>query len=399
MLGEPQRDFPSVHITGTNGKGSTAHLLSRLFAARGLYAGCYTSPHVSCLNERIQLAGRPIDDDALAEAIGDVRRVTEATDLEPSWFEIMTAAALRCFADAAVDVAVVEVGKLGRYDATNVVDGEVVVVTNVGEDHTDGGPGWRAAVAWEKAGIVKPGSTLVLGETDPDLREVFLEVEPGRTLVRGEDFDCVRNELAVGGRLLDVEATGRYSDVFLELHGGHQGDNAALALAAGEAFFDAPFAAEVVNEAFADAGLPGRLEIVGRSPLVVVDGAHNPDGAAAARRALDDDFAGAPHTFMVIGMMRERDPVRMLDEIGADRCDLLVTTTAPSPRAIPADELAQVASEAGIRCEPIADPAAAVRHATDLAAADDLVFVSGSLYVAGAARQASKTQPATTPSI
>ena len=396
LLGDPQRDFPAVHITGTNGKGSTAHLISRLFAAKGLYAGTYTSPHVSSINERIQLAGSPIDDDTFAEVLGDVRRVIEAAGIEPSWFEIMTGAALRCFADAAVDVAVVEVGKLGRYDATNVVGGDVAVVTNVGEDHTDGGVGWRAAVAWEKAGIVKPGAVLVLGETDPALREVFCEAGPSRAILRGEDFDCVRNDLAVGGRMLEVSAGGRYSDVYLELHGRHQGDNAALALAVGEAFFDAPLPAEVVSEAFANAGLPGRLEIVGRAPLVVVDGAHNPDGAAAARRALEEDFAGAARTFMVIGMMRERDPLRMFSEIGAHRCEHLVTTTAPSPRGIPAAELAQSATTAGIRCEAVSDPAAAVRRAKALAGEGDLIFVSGSLYVAGAARNAETIESAPT---
>ena len=394
VLGDPQQDFPAVHITGTNGKGSTAHLLGRLLGARGLYTGTYTSPHVSSLNERIQLAGEPIGDDVLAELLGDVRRVTDASGIAPSWFEIMTAAALRCFADSAVDVAVVEVGKLGRYDATNVVDGEVAVVTNVGEDHTDGGAGWRAAVAWEKAGIVKPGAQLVLGETDPDLRDVFCEAGPARTLLRGEDFDCARNDLAVGGRLLDVVAAGRYEDVFLGLHGRHQGDNAALALAAAEAFFGGPLPGDVVAEAFADAGLPGRLEIIGRSPLVVVDGAHNPDGASAARRALAEDFAGAQRTFMVLGMMREREPERMFEEIGAGGCELLVTTTAPSPRGIPAAELARIASAAGIRAEAVADPAAAVRRATEAAGESDLVLVSGSLYVAGAARAGRAGEPA-----
>ncbi|MCY4629878.1 MAG: Mur ligase family protein [bacterium] len=396
VLGDPQRDFPVVHVTGTNGKGSTAHLISRLLAARGLYAGTYTSPHVSSINERIQLAGAPVGDDALAELLGDARRAITAAGLEPSWFEIMTGAALRGFADAAVDVAVVEVGKLGRYDATNVVDGDVAVVTNVGEDHTDGGPGWRAAVAWEKAGIVKPGAVLVLGETDPALGEVFCEAGPSRTLLRDQDFGCARNDLAVGGRMLDIAAGGRYEDVFLELHGRHQGDNAALALAACEAFFDAPLPEGVVREAFAGAGLPGRLEVVGRAPLTVVDGAHNPDGASAARVALEEDFAGAARTFMVIGMMRERDPQRMFAEVGADRCELLVTTTAPSPRGIPATELARIASEAGIRCEAVDDPAAAVRHGRAQAAEGDLVFVSGSLYVAGAARSAESIESATT---
>ncbi|MCY3560244.1 MAG: Mur ligase family protein [bacterium] len=394
VLGDPQRDFPSVHITGTNGKGSAAHLIGRLFAAQGLHAGTYASPHVSSINERISLAGAPVGDETLADLLSDVRRAVEAAGIDASWFEIMTGAALRCFADAAVDVAVVEVGKLGRYDATNVVDGQVAVVTNVGEDHTDGGPGWRAAVAWEKAGIVKPGATLVLGETDPALREVFGEAGPSRTLLREEDFACCRNDLAVGGRLLDIAAAGRYEDVFLELHGRHQGDNAALALAACEAFFDAPLAPESVSEAFAGAGLPGRLEILRRAPLVVVDGAHNPDGASAARLALDEDFAGAARTFMVLGMMRERDPRRIFDEFGAGGCELLVTTTAPSPRGIPAVELARLAREAGIRCEAVEDPAAAVAHATALASPEDLVFVSGSLYVAGAARVAETAPPA-----
>lgn len=397
VLGDPQRDFPAIHITGTNGKGSTAHLLTRLFGARGLYVGTYTSPHVSSINERIGLAGQPIDDAVLAGLLADVRRVTEASGIVPSWFEIMTGAALRCFADAAVDVAVVEVGKLGRYDATNVVDGDVAVVTNVGEDHTDGGPGWRAAVAWEKAGIVKPGKRLVLGETDPGLRDVFCEAGPSVTLLRGEDFDCVRNDLAVGGRVLDIVSAGRYTDVFLGLHGRHQGDNAALALAAAEAFFDAPLSADVVTEAFGDAGLAGRMEIIGRTPLVVVDGAHNPDGACAARRALAEDFAGGRRTLMVIGMMRERDAERMFDEIGARDCELLVTTTAPSPRGIPAAELARLAAAAGIRAEAVDDPAAAVRHAQGLAAEGDLVFVSGSLYVAGAARAVRTDEPAPFP--
>lgn len=396
VLGDPQRDFPAIHITGTNGKGSVAHLISRLFAAQGLHAGTYTSPHVSSINERIVLAGTPVSDESLADLLGDVRRAVDASGIGGSWFEIMTGAALRCFADAAVDVAVIEVGKLGRYDATNIVDGDVAVVTNVREDHTDGGPGWRAAVAWEKAGIVKPGATLVLGETAPALREVFSEAGPSRTLLRGEDFSCVRNDLAVGGRMLDVAAAGRYEDVFLELHGRHQGDNAALALAACEAFFDAPLASLSVSEAFAGAGLPGRLEVLGRAPLVVVDGAHNPDGASAARLALEEDFAGAARTFMVIGMMAEREPRRMLEEIGAHRSELLVTTTAPSPRGIPAAELARIAREAGIGCEAVEDPAAAVRRAEALASADDLVFVSGSLYVAGAARNAETVESAAT---
>ncbi len=386
LLGDPQRDFPVIHITGTNGKGSTAYLLSRLLDAQGLRVGTYTSPHVSSIYERIQLSCEPLEGERFEELLGDVRLATEALGVRPSWFEIMTAAGLRCFSDEAVDVAVLEVGKLGRFDATNVAVADVAVVTNVGEDHTDAGAGWRKAVAWEKSGIVKQGSRLVLGEIDEECEPFFAASEPGETLRLGEHFVCRRNDLAVGGRLLDVSGQGVYEDVFLPLHGAHQGRNATLALAVAEAFLDGPLPTETVAAAFTGVDIPGRLEVLGRSPLVLADGAHNPDGARAARAALVEDFAGIDRTYMVVGMMKDKNPERMLEALGAEDCDLVLAVTAPSPRAVPARELAEAASVAGYRCEAVEDTAAAVRRATGLAGGRDLIFVSGSLYVAGAAR-------------
>ena len=285
VLGDPQHAYPVIHVTGTNGKGSVTRMIAALLQARGLSVGAYTSPHLERINERLVWDGRPIDDEELGEQIGAVAAVEELAGVRPSYFEILTAAAFRWFADLAVDVAVVEVGLLGRYDATNVARAQVAVVTNVGRDHTDGGAGWRVAIASEKAGIIEPESHLVLGEIDPDIQAVFTAEGPAATWTREVDFGCEANRVAVGGRLVDLwTPSGRVEDVYLPVHGAHQGDNAALALASVEAFFGAPTDEEVVTEAFAGLELPGRFEVVRREPTVVVDGAHNVDGARAAAR-------------------------------------------------------------------------------------------------------------------
>ena len=388
-LGDPQVDYPAIHITGTNGKGSTAAILARLLEAQGLSVGTYSSPHVSDIRERLAWNGENIDDETLAELLSAVRLVEPHVEGRPSWFELLTAGALRWFADIAVDVAVVEVGKLGRYDATNVVESPVVVVTNVGDDHNDQSPGWKEAIAWEKAGIIKAGATLVLGETDPSLRQVFEAESPARMIVRDEDFECTQNVLAVGGRGLDLRTpTAAYEDVFLSLHGAYQGDNAATALAAAEEFLGQALSDEAVQEAFDGVSLPGRFEVIGREPLVIVDGAHNPDGAAAASETLADDFAAGGGVVLVVGMTRERDVEAMLKGLRAQRCEAVICCTPPSPRGLPSDELARAAGDLGIAAESAGDVAEAVRRALVLAGPDDVIFVAGSLYVAGAARDA-----------
>ena len=284
VLGDPQHDQPTVHITGTNGKGSVARLVTALVGAHDLTVGTYTSPDLEAINERISRNGIAISDDALAAVLSDLAGIEPLLQHAPSYFELLTAAAFRWFSDEAVQAAVVEVGLLGRWDATNVVDGVVAVLTNIGHDHTDGEGDWRRRIAEEKVGIVKDGATFVLGETDPALADVFAATPAASTWRRGVDFDCIDNRLAVGGRVLDLRTPGaRYDEVFLALHGAHQGENAAIALAAAEAFFGRPLADDLVAEAFAAVRNPGRFEVLRRDPLVILDGAHNPDGAASAR--------------------------------------------------------------------------------------------------------------------
>lgn len=387
LLGDPQRDMGVVHLTGTNGKGSTAMMVSRLLQSHGLSVGTYSSPHVSRINERFGHDGNEITDDDLAAVLAVVELAAGQVDAPLRYFELLTAAAYRWFADIAVDVAVVEVGMLGRYDATNVADGNVAVITNVGFDHTDGEPGWRQQIASEKAGIVKPGSTLVLGETATELRPIFFSEGAEQVLVRGEDFVCTDNRLAVGGRAITVKTPrSTYGDVFLSLHGPHQAQNATLAIAAAESFLESELVPDAVEAALGDAHLPGRFEVVNRRPLVVVDGAHNPDGARAAAATMAEDFAHGGRQFLVIGMLAGRDPVPMFEALEVASADLILTCTPPSSRAMPAEELAAVARELGLPAEPAGTAVEAVERALMLADDGDAIFVVGSLYIAGEVR-------------
>jgi dihydrofolate synthase/folylpolyglutamate synthase len=387
VLGDPQNAAPLVHITGTNGKGSTAQIATRLLEVHGLTVGTYTSPHLQRINERIAVNGQPIDDDDLAEAVRGVADAEALAGVEPSYFEILTAAAYRWFADIAVDVVVAEVGLLGRWDATNVGNGQVAVVTNVELDHTEYAGPTRLDIAREKAGIVKPGASLVLGETDPELVPVFLAEQPGETFLRDFDFGCNENALAVGGRLLELRTPGAsYTDLFLPLHGAHQGDNAAAALTAVETFFGGPLSPELVTVGFENVVTPGRFEIVGRRPLVVLDGAHNPAGADVAASVVEEEFSDIDERIYVIGMLRGRDPVAMLEAIDAASARLVIATAPATSRAIPAEEVARAATSLDIDVVVVEGVGAAVQRALDEALDNDLVLITGSLYVVGEAR-------------
>lgn len=393
LMGDPHRAYPVVHITGTNGKGSVARMVTALLAARGLRAGTYTSPHLERVNERMAWDGEPIGDDDLAEVIGAIADLEPLLDSPPTHFEILTAAAFRWFADVAVDVAVVEVGLGGRWDATNVADAQVAVLTNVSLDHAETiGPG-LADIATEKAGIVKAGSTFVLAENNPALLPIFSEAGASELWVRGTEFRCGDNRLAHDGRIVDLFTPGAaYGGVYLPVHGAYQGDNAAVALAAVEAFFGAPLAPEVVAEAFAGLRLPGRLEVVSRHPVTVLDGAHNPAGALAATAALDEAFGPAvTGRVLVVGMLKGRDPTEMLRCFDAGRARLVVACPPPSPRALPPAEVAAAARVLGTDAEVTSSVAEAVATALALAGEQELVHVTGSLYVVGAARAALHT--------
>ena len=388
VLGDPQFAYPVIHITGTNGKGSTTQMVTRLLMAHGLTVGTYTSPHLERLNERISRNAEPISDDDFVEQITALAEVELVAGVRPTYFELVTAAAFRWFADVAVDVAVIEVGMLGRWDATNVVRSQVAVLTNIGMDHNEYAGPTKADIAREKSGIVKPGSAVVIGETDPDLTRFFVEAGGATNLLRGEDFDVLENQLAIGGRLVDLRTpTTVYPDVFVPLHGRHQADNAAVALTAVEAFFAAPLADDLMREGFSEVVMPGRFEVIGRQPLVIVDGAHNPAGADVASEVFFEDFDPAGMRYLVVGCLKTRDVRELLSALRADEFDVVLTCTAPSPRGLDSSAVANIASEIGcdevIRCETTEEACA---KALRLAGVDDAILVTGSLYVVGAAR-------------
>ncbi|HZU79147.1 MAG TPA: folylpolyglutamate synthase/dihydrofolate synthase family protein, partial [Acidimicrobiales bacterium] len=352
LLGDPERQYPVLHLTGTNGKGSTARILTELLLAQGLTVGTYTSPNLARVNERLARNGEPIDDEELAEVLGALASLEPLLSARPSRFELLTAAAFLWFADSPVDVAVVEVGLGGRWDATNVVQPEVAVVTNVSYDHVEVLGPTLEDIAREKAGIVKAGCHLVLGETEPNLRAVFTSAaaSAGARAVwcRDEEFSCDDNRLAVGGRLIDLRTPGRrYDEVYLPLHGAHQGDNASLALAAAEAFFGMPLSDEVVRAALGSVTMPGRLEVVGRSPLVMLDGAHNVAGAEVLAAALRE-LHPAGHVCAVVGMLHGRDPSAIVQTLASGGVDVVVACTAPTPRAMPATVIAEAARALGL---------------------------------------------------
>jgi dihydrofolate synthase/folylpolyglutamate synthase len=419
VLGNPESAAPAIHITGTNGKTSTSRAVTALLMAKGLSVGTYTSPHLERINERLSLNGIPISDEELAQVLSDLAGleplVAGPTGQPLSWFDLLTAAALRWFADRAVDVMVIEVGIGGRWDATNVVDASVAVVTNVGLDHTEFLGPTRADVAGEKAGIVKPGATLVLGERDPQLYSIFAAEEPAALWWAGRDYAVTRNDLAVGGRALDLRTpAGEYDGVWLDLHGRHQADNFAAALVAVEAFFGAAIEDKLVREAAGSLRSPGRLEIVSRRPLVVRDGAKNLEGARAAAVAIASDFGlpafeppppagpppavaplvaasvrGAGSLILVFGMLAGKDPTEMLVALGVDHARLVVACPPPSPRAVPTSVIVEAArglDVAGLDIREAESVPDAVELALGAAGPDDLILVAGSLYVVGAAR-------------
>jgi dihydrofolate synthase/folylpolyglutamate synthase len=385
-LGDPQHAAPVVHITGTNGKGSTAQMISRLLVASGLTVGTYTSPHLERVNERISRNLEPISDEDFAEQIAAIADVAMIVGREPGYFEIMTAAAFRWFADVAVDVMVIEVGLLGRWDATNVVDATVAVVTNIGMDHMEFAGPTLEDIAREKSGIIKPGSATVVGETRPELVSIFAAAGGASMLVVDDDFELMGNRLAIGGRLLDIRTpTTIYTDVYVPLHGAHQGRNAAVALVAVETFFAAPLPEDVVLEGFGDVTMPGRFEVLGRQPLAILDGAHNPAGADTCAQVFFEDFDPEGRRILVVGTLR--DPEEMLAAFRADEFDIVFACTAPSPRGIPAAAVAEAARRLGCDNVSVFDTVEqACQRAMEDADGDDAILVTGSLYTAGAAR-------------
>ena len=391
-MGDPQLGCPSIHITGTNGKGSTTQMITRLLMSRGLKVGTYTSPHLHRVNERFTIDTEPIGDEAFGEVIGAVADLELIVGARPTFFEAITAAAFRWFADEVVDVMVIEVGMLGRWDATNVVRPEVCVVTNVGLDHAEYAGPTLAEIAIEKAGIVKPGSILICGETNPELAAIFAGAGADRVLQRDVDFGCTMNETALGGRVLDVfTPLAVHGEVFLPLHGAHQGENASLAIAAVEAFFDSAIPADLLDEGLSAVQMPGRFEVLGHQPLIIVDGAHNPHGADRCAEVFFSDFDPAGRRLLVVGCLEGRSVEDLLSALRADEFDVVFCCTAPSPRGVSASVIADAARSIGCetvhRYDTVLDACSAAQR---MAASDDALLVAGSLYVVGEAREVLK---------
>ena len=352
LLGDPQRSYPVIHLTGTNGKTSTARMIDTLLRALDLRTGRFTSPHVERMTERISVDGEPLSDEEFVRAFNDVAPYTELVDRDQdhplSFFETVVGMAYAAFADAPVDAAVVEVGMGGSWDATNVVDATVAVVLPIAIDHARYLGDSAAQIAVEKAGIIKSGSVAVIAEQSPEVAAVLSEQvsEVGASAVReGIDFGVATRTPAVGGQMLSLQGLrARYDDVFLPLYGAHQAQNAAVALAAVESFVgDSPLDADVVRAAFAQVTSPGRLEIVRRSPTVVLDAAHNPHGAEALGAALEDSFTFNP-LIGVIGVMADKDQEQLLVALEPHLAHV-VCTQSSTDRALPAEELAVVARE------------------------------------------------------
>ncbi len=392
ILGDPQRAYPSIHLTGTNGKGSTAAMATSLLSGQGLSVGTYTSPNLYRVNERLSRNGEPIDDESFLAVLETLAGLEGLASERPTRFELLTAAAFAWFADEAVDVAVVEVGLGGTWDSTNVLDGDVAVITNVSFDHTEVLGPTLADIASDKAGIFKSGSRVVIGETDPALvallRAKAAEAGAEEVWVRGEDYGWTANRVAVGGRLLDLRTPlGSYGEVLVPLHGAHQGDNAATALAAVEAFFGTPLHEDVVDQALSAVSVPGRLEVIGHHPLVVVDGAHNVAGMTMLAHALVEEFTVDGEDVAVIGMLRGRDPVAMLDALQTAGVRSVVACAPDSPRALPTEIVAEAALGLGMEVSAAPSVAEAVAVAVDRAGPDDRCIICGSLYVVADARR------------
>ncbi len=436
LLGDPQRAFPVIHITGTNGKTSTARMVETLVRARGLRTGLFTSPHLMSVRERICVDGEPLSAERFADAYDELKPylalVDDSQPTRLSFFEVLTAMAFAVFADAPVDVAVIEVGVGGTWDATNIADGSVAVVTPISFDHERYLGHTLRSIATEKAGIIKPGAVAVLAQQPLEAAEVLLRrvAEVGATVAReGLEFGVTSRDLAVGGQQLSIRGLlGSYDDLLLPLFGAHQAGNAACALAAVEAFAkptatgsvvgstgaegtDTPPSAngdsrgpealdeELVRSAFAMMSSPGRLEVVRRSPTTIVDAAHNPAGMAATVAALAEAFSFT-ELIAVVAISEDKDVSGILDALEPLAAELVVTSNS-SPRSAEPAKLAEEASAVfgpdRVRAVPRLDDAielgVALADEADAQAADDggqpggaLLLITGSVITAGEAR-------------
>jgi dihydrofolate synthase / folylpolyglutamate synthase len=402
LLGDPQRSYPIVHITGTNGKTSTSRIAESILRAHGLRTGLLTSPHLVRMNERIVIDGQSISNEALVANWEDIQpylamvdaELLAADDLPLTFFEALTVLAFACFADAPVDVAVIEVGMGGEWDSTNVSDGQVAVFAPIALDHTQRLGSTVAEIARTKAGIIKPAARVVSARQEPEaLAELqrAAELTESTLSTEGAQFALLSNAVAVGGQVLSVQGlAGRYDDLFLPMFGDHQAQNAALAIAAVESFLgdgQQPLSHELVAEGLATATSPGRLQILSLEPTVLIDAAHNPHGAKALAAALPVYFA-FDELILVVGILADKDAHGILDAL-SPLVSRIHVTRSHSDRAIPVDELADriegwVEDKPELRFESLSEAIAEAREWAN-AAPRRGVLVTGSITLVGEA--------------
>lgn len=358
LLGDPQRAYPIIHITGTNGKTSTSRITESILRAYGLRTGLLTSPHLVRVNERIVIDGEPISNEAFVANYRDIQPYLEMVDVELqaandvplTFFEAFTALAYASFADAPVDVAVIEVGLGGEWDSTNVADGQVAVFTPISLDHMSRLGNTVAEIAATKSGIIKPAAFVVSAAQPPTALselERAAELTESSLAVQGTAFDVVSNTVAVGGQVVSIRGlAGTYEDLFLPLFGDHQAQNTAVAIAAVESFLGGGsqmLVGDVLAEGLATASSPGRLQVIGIDPTVIVDAAHNPAGAASLAAAIPSYFT-FDEVAVVIGVLADKDAEGIVDALVPIATRFYVTASV-SERAVPADELAEIVRE------------------------------------------------------
>ncbi len=408
LMGDPHRTFPVIQVAGTNGKSSTARMTESILRSYGLRTGLFTSPHLVAIRERICLDGLPVSDEALVAAWAEAEpyiRLVDARSVADggprlSFFEVLTALAFALFADAPVDVAVIEVGMGGTWDATNVVDAQVCVITPIGLDHMEYLGDTLAAIAGEKAGIITADADVVLAEQTREAATVLMErcatlgISPQR---EGVEFSVADRTVAVGGQVITVRGTrAEYSDLFVPLFGDHQAHNAAYAVVAVESFLHQPLDVDLVREGLAQVVVPGRLQMVRQGPAVIIDAAHNPHGAASLASALQNYYA-FDAIIAVVGMLEGKDALGFL-EILMPVVDEVIVTAPRSPRALSALDLAAIA-ESVSTVTPVTT-ADSIAEAIDgaIAAAESrpgvsAVVIAGSIVLAGDAMRALDVAP------
>ncbi|MGH3169297.1 MAG: bifunctional folylpolyglutamate synthase/dihydrofolate synthase [Trebonia sp.] len=431
LLGDPHRAFPVIHVTGTNGKTSMTRMIESLLRERGLRTGRFTSPHLISARERIAVDGVPLSAERFVELYDEILPYVQIVDdkqpVPLSFFEVLTGMMFAAFADAPVDVAVIEVGLGGRWDATNVADGTVAVVGPVAMDHMQWLGDTIEAIAHEKAGIIKPGATAILAQQQVDAATVLLEhaASVGATVAReGIEFGVLSREMAVGGQQLTLRGLrGVYDGIFLPLFGAHQAGNAVCALAAVEAFAgvsetvstadggslelgpglsSATLAPGIVRDGFAKVSSPGRLEVLRRSPTVLADAAHNPAGMAAALEALTETFEFERVTG-VLAVSEDKDVSGILAELEPVLSEIVVTTNSSS-RSMTAQALAaqaiEVFDEDRVIVRDRLDDAieAAVALADESSSGDDDVLGSAAVLITGSVVTAGDARALLTPS-